>query len=182
MEQPDYNLFVLGEAGSGRSSLLRQLAQAVAARRPVPPDLCYLNNFDAPERPRALRLPAGQGRLLRQRMAQLAKTLQAEIPKRLTGQDFKAESAKIEASYKAREGPAYAQLKAFAEARSFFLFREEGRLVFTLRDAKGHAMTESEALDLPQERRTAIDQAEQELRAVPWNGCRTRRWQPCAAR
>jgi predicted ATP-dependent protease len=164
MNQPGYNLFVLGEAGSGRSTLLRQLAQAIAAGRTVPPDLCYINNFDAPERPRALRLPAGQGRQLRQLMVQLAKTLQAEIPKRLDGPDFKSESAQIEARSKAQEGPAFAQLKAFAQARNFFLFREEGRLVFTLRDDKGHALTESEALDLPQERRTAIDQAEQELR------------------
>src|SRR5665647_2567429 len=58
MDQPDYNLFVLGDVGSGRSSLLRQAMQTVAASRAVPPDLCYLHNFDAPERPRALRKPA----------------------------------------------------------------------------------------------------------------------------
>jgi predicted ATP-dependent protease len=165
MEQPGYNLFVLGEAGSGRSTLLRELAQTIAARRPVPPDLCYIHNFEAPERPRALRLPAGQGRQLRQVVAQLAKTLQAEISKRLEGPDFKGESAQLEARHKAQEEPAYAQLKAFAQARNFFLFRDEGRLVFTLRNEKGHSLTENEALDLPQERRSAIDQAEQELRA-----------------
>jgi predicted ATP-dependent protease len=165
MDQPDYNLFVLGEVGSGRSTLLRQMMQTVAASRPVPPDLCYLNNFDTPERPRALRMPAGQGRLLRQLMAQLTKTLQAEIPKRLAGEDFKTESERIKKTYKAEEGPAYVELDAFAEARSFSLFREEGHLVFTLRDEKGQALTESEALALPKERRTEIDQAEQELRA-----------------
>ncbi len=46
MDQPDYNLFVLGEVGSGRSSLLKQAMQAAAANRAVPPDLCYLYNFD----------------------------------------------------------------------------------------------------------------------------------------
>ena len=65
MNQPDYHLFVLGEVGSGRTSLMRQAMQTAAALRPVPPDLCYLHNFEAPERPRALRLPAGQGRVLR---------------------------------------------------------------------------------------------------------------------
>ena len=164
MDQPDYNLFVLGEVGSGRSTLLRQSMQTAAASRVVPPDLCYLNNFDTPERPRALRLSAGQGRLLRQLMAQLTKTLQAEIPKRLAGQDFKTESERIEKAYKAEEGPAYAELGAYAEARNFSLFREEGRLLFTLRDKKGRALTENEALALPKERRAAIDQAEQELR------------------
>ena len=69
MEAPDYNLFVLGETGSGRTSLLRQAMREMAAQRRVPPDLCYLYNFDAPERPLALRLPAGEGRLLRQSLA-----------------------------------------------------------------------------------------------------------------
>ncbi|MDP3708494.1 MAG: AAA family ATPase [Polaromonas sp.] len=165
MGQRDYNLFVLGEVGSGRSTLLRDLAQTLAASRPVPPDWCYLHNFDTPERPLALRLPAGQGRVLRQRMTQLTKTLQAEIPKLLRGQDFRTESERLEKAYKAEEAPAYAELDAFAEARSFSLFREEGHLVFTLRDAKGKALTETEALALPKERRTQIDEAEQALRA-----------------
>ena len=92
MDQPDYNLFVLGEVGSGRSSLLRQAMRTAATSKTVPPDLCYLHNFDAPERPRALRLPAGQGRVLRQFMAQMTKSLQTEISQRLDAQDFKAES------------------------------------------------------------------------------------------
>jgi len=62
MAQPDYNLFVLGEVGSGRSSLMSQMMGREAVRRPVPPDLCYLHNFESPEQPRALRLPAASRR------------------------------------------------------------------------------------------------------------------------
>ena len=109
MEQPDYNLFVLGEVGSGRSSLLMQSMMAVAANRAVPPDLCYLHNFDAPERPRALRMPAGQGRQLRQLMLALAHTLQIEIPLRLNSEDFKSDSERIRNAYKVEESKAYAE-------------------------------------------------------------------------
>jgi len=165
MEQPDYNLFVLGEVGSGRSSLLLQLMQAVASERPVPPDLCYLHNFDVPEHPRALRMPAGQGRELRQLMQGLTKTLQTEIPIRLSSEDFKAESQRIQNAYKVEEAKAYAELDAYADARHFTLFRESGHLVFTLVNAAGHALTESEARALPKDKRTEIEQAEQELRA-----------------
>ncbi len=164
MGQADYNLFVLGDVGSGRSSLLQQLMAEVAAGRPVPTDLCYLHNFDAPDKPRALRLPAGQGRLLRQLMVQMCKTLQKEIPQRLNGPDFKAESAHIEKTYKVEQANAYAELDAFAETRSFALYRENGHLVFTLLGEKGNALTEAEARSLPKERRARIDQAEQELR------------------
>jgi predicted ATP-dependent protease len=164
MDQPDYNLFVLGEVGSGRASLLRQLTRAVAAERPVPPDLCYLHNFEAPERPRALRMPAGQGRELRQLMGKLARFLQTEIPLRLDSEDFKAESERIENAYRSEEAKAYAELDAFAEARNFNLYRESGHLVFTLIGDKGAALTESEARSLSKERRAEIDKAEQELR------------------
>src|SRR5574340_929081 len=165
MDQPDYNLFVLGEVGSGRSSLLRQAMVEAAVNRRAPPDLCYLHNFDAPERPRALRLPAGEGRLLRQLLAQAVKTLQSDIPQRLAGQDCKAESERIEKAWKDEVERHYAALRTFADARSFSLHREAGRMVFTLTGKKGQALTEDEVLALPRERRTAVEQAEQELRA-----------------
>ena len=165
MGQPDYNLFVLGEVGSGRSSLLRQAMVAAAANRAAPPDLCYLHNFDAPENPQVLRLPAGRGRLLRQLMARMTKSLQTEIPRCLEGQDFKAESERIEKTYKAEETRNYAELEAFAEARKFAIHREAGRMIFTLLDKKGHVLTEDDVLALPKEHRAEVEQAEQELRA-----------------
>ncbi len=164
MDQPDYHLFVLGEVGSGRASLLRQLAQALAVERPVPPDLCYLHHFDTPERPRALRMPAGQGRELRQLMAQLVRFVQTEIPQRLGSEDFKAESDRLQSAYRNEEAKAYAELDAFAEAHGFNLYREAGHLVFTLIGDKGSALTETEAQALSKDRRAEIDLAEQALR------------------
>lgn len=164
MGQPDYHLFVLGEVGSGRSSLLRQLAQKIAAERPVPPDLCYLHNFDAPERPRALRMPAGQGRELRQLMAQLVRWVQTEIPQRLASEDFKAESDRLQDTYRSEENRAFSELVALAEEKGFNLYRESGHLVFTLIGDKGSALTEAEARALSKERRAEVDQAEHALR------------------
>jgi len=164
MNQPDYNLFVLGEVGTGRSSLLQQAMQVAAASKEVPPDLCYLHNFAVPERPHALRLPAGQGKLLRQQMVQTLKMLQTEIPRCLDSQDFKAESERIENAYKEQEGESYAALGAFAEVRHFALHRESGHLVFTLIGEKNQALTETDVLSLPKARRAEVELAEQELR------------------
>ena len=165
MQQPDYHLFVLGETGSGRSSLLRQAMHEAAAQRPVPPDLCYLHRFDAPERPRALRLPAGQGKQLRQAMADLCDALEADIPKRLASPDLRAEAERIEKNHQRDEAQAFAALDAFAEARHFRLTRDSGHLVFTLLDPNGQPYTEEQAHALSREQRATIDQAEQELRS-----------------
>jgi predicted ATP-dependent protease len=164
MAQPDYNLFVLGEVGSGRTTLLAQLMRQQAALRPVPPDLCYLHNFDEPEHPHALRLPAGQGRQFRQLMAQWAKRLQTEIPKRLAQDDFKAEAKRIESVYKIEEDRGYTALSAYAEAHQFALMRDEGHMVFTLKDAQGEPVTAGKALALSREQRADIDAAEEALR------------------
>ncbi len=166
MNQPGYNVFVLGEVGSGRSSLLLQAMHKAAAGKPVPPDLCILHNFDRPELPLALRLPKGQGRLLRQNMVRLVKSLQSQIPSQLNGPGYKTASERIEKLYAAHEAQAYAELDSYAQARGFALRRDAGHLVFTFRDHKGGVLTESELLALPKTRRSEIDQAEQELHSA----------------
>jgi predicted ATP-dependent protease len=164
MDQPDYHLFVLGEVGSGRTTLLTQLMRSQAALRPVPPDLCYLHNVEEPERPHALRLPAGQGRQLRQLMGQLVKRLQTEIPKRLAQDDFKAEAKRIDSACKAEEDRGYLALSAYAQDHHFALMRDEGHMVFTLRDAQGEPVTAGKAMALSPQQRADIDAAEDALR------------------
>jgi hypothetical protein len=163
MDQPDYHLFVLGEVGSGRLSLLSRLAREVAATRPVPPDLCYLHNFEHPSARAPCACRPGQGRELRQLMQQLCRTLEQEIPLRLDGDDFKAESERIESTYKSEESRALPSWKA-CRAASLSPVREGGHLVFTLIGDDGKAMTADDAHALPRGQRAEMDEAEQELR------------------
>ena len=165
MQQADYNLFVLGEVGCGRSSLLKQAMIKAATQRPAPPDLCYLHNFEAPERPCALHLPAGKGRFLRQAMTKMVKTLTSEIPQQLDGPDYKIESERIEKAFKEKESAAFAELDAFAEERHFTMRQEAGQMMFTLRGPNGKTMTEDEMLALSKEQRETINQAEEDLLA-----------------
>ena len=164
LDHPGYNLFVLGEVGSGRSSLLEAAMREEADRRPAPPDLCYLHNVDAPERPLALRLPAGQGRVFRDMMAAMVKNLLLEIPRRLSAADFKAESERINKAFKDQEAIAFAALAQQAAKRQFSLFRKEDRMIFSLLAEDGHPVTEEDMIALPQERKSEIERNENELR------------------
>src|SRR5271155_2826440 len=56
-----YNVYALGASGTGRHSMVEDLLRHRAANEPTPPDWCYVNNFDDPQRPRNLRLPSGRG-------------------------------------------------------------------------------------------------------------------------
>ncbi|MEN9889141.1 MAG: Lon protease [Pseudomonadota bacterium] len=164
MALPGYNLWVVGEVGSGRTTLMRQLMRQQARSLPVPPDLCYLHHVEAPEQPLALRLPPGQGRQLRQRMQQLMRWLPTEIPRRLAEADVKAESQRIAQVYQSEEARAYAELHELAQTLHFSLLREQGHLVFTARDAQGEPLTAGKAMAMSAAQRSQIDQGEATLR------------------
>lgn len=118
-----------------------------------------------PERPLALRLPAGQGCILRQELAQFVKYLQIEVPRYFEGRDFKAESERIERKFKLDEAQAYRKLDAFAEQHHFAIQRESNRMIFTLLDDSGKVLTDAEVLALSKEKRQAFEQLEQVLQA-----------------
>lgn len=160
----DYNLFVLGEAGSGRSSLMKHLLLDEAKKRPPAPDLCFVHNFDTPERPLYLWLNSGQGRELKLVMGEFVEALQKEIPRELSGQPFKLANDRILKKYKEKEAAAYKKLSRFADAHHFALKREDGRLVFTVLDETGQVMLEDDVLALPTEKRLELDRAEEMLR------------------
>lgn len=75
-----YNIYVCGMHGTGKLTAVRRVLAAVCRGGQAPPDLCYVCNFQNPERPRLLRLPAGQGRRLRKAMEGLIADLKRDIP------------------------------------------------------------------------------------------------------
>lgn len=79
VKQSSYHLFVLGEQGTGRRSLLQQLLIEMAANQPIPPDLCVLHRGCAENKSIALYLPAGQGRTFQSAFLSMTKSLPANI-------------------------------------------------------------------------------------------------------
>ena len=76
-----FNLFALGQTGSGRTTLIRDFLGRRAAGQPVPDDLCFVFNFADSRRPLPLRLPAGRGAGFRDDVRALVTELQDAIPR-----------------------------------------------------------------------------------------------------
>ena len=45
MKSPGYNIYVLGESGTGRTTAIKQFVESQASSDPIPPDWVYVNNF-----------------------------------------------------------------------------------------------------------------------------------------
>ena len=118
-----YNIFALGPPGTGKHSLVMQLLADPAHRRTTPSDWCYVNNFDDPRRPRALAIPPGRGRLLRDDIASLIKDLKTVIPETFENEEYRARFQEIEEEFKERQEKAIAGLRRQAQEQDIDLIR-----------------------------------------------------------
>lgn len=76
-----YHMYALGPVGTGKKTIIRKFLKTDAEAKAVPDDWLYVNNFNDSDNPKALRLPAGRGRELRDDLDRLVKELQTEVPK-----------------------------------------------------------------------------------------------------
>jgi len=123
IERDGYNLFVLGEPGTGKHSIARRYLDQRANQRPVAADWVYVNNFDEPHRPRALRMPSGRGVPFRQDMERLIDDLRAAIPAAFESEEYRARRHELEEQLKERHEQAFSELGREAEAHNFALVR-----------------------------------------------------------
>ena len=118
-----YNMFAFGPAGTGKMALVRRYVEEQAAREPVPDDWCYVNNFNEPHKPRALRLPAGNGVRLRRDMERLVEDLRATISATFESEDYLARKHAIEEEFKNRHEKAFNDLQQKASKQETALIR-----------------------------------------------------------
>ena len=52
-----FNIYVAGFPGTGRTTAVKNFLEEKAKEKPVPPDWCYVNNFDDEYTPIAIKLP-----------------------------------------------------------------------------------------------------------------------------
>ncbi|HIM36667.1 MAG TPA: hypothetical protein EYM38_01385, partial [Dehalococcoidia bacterium] len=102
LDKPGYNLFVTGLTGTGKTSAIKAHLESIIEdmerqEKSKPPcDWCYAHNFDDPDRPLALSLPAGEGKSLRSRMTYILALLREEMPKVFKSEQFEAERREME--------------------------------------------------------------------------------------
>ncbi|CAL94226.1 Lon protease family protein [Azoarcus olearius] len=159
----DYHVFVLGEAGSGKHATTFRMLRERAANEAVPPDLCYLHNFDEVLRPRLLTLPAGRGAALRADMQTFIRELGPAIEAAL-GQEAHTERVEaLQNNHKAREEAALREIgEACAEEGISLLQTPDGFVFAPSKDGEPLSPEAFEAL--PQEERDAI-----EVRVASWS-------------
>jgi lon-related putative ATP-dependent protease len=121
VETHGFNVFVAGTPGTGRRTTVLDYILSKAAALPVPDDWVYVHDFAAPDRPNAIRLPAGTALRLAADMTELVDTARREIPKAFESDDYDRRRREAVAEAAERQEELERELSAFAAERGFVL-------------------------------------------------------------
>ena len=130
IKQPGFNLFVLGDPGSGRHAAVRRLLEEKAAGEPAPSDWCYVNNFADPNKPRLLCVPQGRGGQLMRDMQQFVNELGKAISAAFESEEYRVRLESIQEEFKEREEGALRQLGQESGEKGVALLRTPHGFVF----------------------------------------------------
>ena len=128
----EYNVYVSGDANMGRTYFIRRFLAPVAAKAPAPPDWLYFYNFEDPDRPVAISLPAGRGRAFKAAMAKAMTEIRGTIPARFDQESFHRQREALVKRYNEKREDLFTEMENEAGRQNFNLNMDDtGALTLT---------------------------------------------------
>ena len=149
VESLGFNVFVTGLTGTGRMTAIELHLRPLAGGGPAPDDLMFVYNFARPEQPRMLRLAAGAGVVLRERLEKLLRDLSKALPTMFEGQEFQQ---RLELALEDLKSSQQELIKTFEQK-----VRAAG---FTLVQVQVGSVTRPEILPVVEERPVTLDKVQ----------------------
>ncbi len=167
IDDPGYNIYLCGEPDLGRTYLVRRHLEPIAKAKPAPHDALYVFNFDEPDRPRLLMLPAGEGKRLQDEMSEMVDALRQELPAAFERDDYILRRREIIETFRASREDLVNHMEQEAADKGFNLHMdEEGALtIYPLLEGKVLSEDDFDRLE-PKERGVLKRQSDALLSAV----------------
>jgi lon-related putative ATP-dependent protease len=127
LEIPDenYNLYVSGQPGSGRSTSVLKAVRSVAGTGQSGSDWCYVYHFDRPSEPWAIELPAGGGHTFAHAVAAFVEDCRRELRRTFGSEQYRQRRVETLKDVSARRTQLLDGLRREALAHGFFMENTE---------------------------------------------------------
>ena len=158
----EYNIYLAGDPYLGRTYFLKSFLAPVAAKAQTPPDIIYVHNFEDKDRPRALFLPAGQGRRLKAELAKAVAAVREDLPSRFEQEAHLSKRQSLSRSFQSTREDLFAEMEESAQEQGFNLEVDEqgGLTLYPLIEGKVVSDEDYERMD-PETRKDLKVQGDQ---------------------
>lgn len=157
IQRDGYNLYVLGPSGYGKHSMIRQYLQEQRGVGAQADDWVYVGNFVDPQKPIAIRFPAGQGRTFQKDMQQLVDDLKTTIPSAFETEQYHNRAEEIQESFQERTREAFLELAQEAEKHHIAVIRTPSEIRF-VPEKNGKTLPAEEYDKLPEKEKKRLEQ------------------------
>ncbi|MFI3179509.1 MAG: AAA family ATPase [Methylococcaceae bacterium] len=152
MPNPGYNIFVMGETGLGRLTMVTSHLDVVAQALPAPSSYVYVDNFENSREPVAIELPAEFGQVFCKDIEKLLDDLLATFPAAFESPAYQQKKSAIERLFSQNYNAAIDLVDHKAQGYKIALFRESESITFApIRENK--SLNEEQFTQLPQTER-----------------------------
>jgi lon-related putative ATP-dependent protease len=158
LESAGFNIFILGEHGTGKMTTVRSFLSQKAMSEPVPKDWCYVYNFKDPDVPLAVSLDPGKAAVFQKDMDEVIKILRVEIPKVFDSKEYEKQRNKIIEEAQRKEKETFTGLEEEAQQKGFSVRKTASGLMIIPVKKTGEPLTEEEYESLDETTRKKIDE------------------------
>ncbi|AQS58762.1 Lon protease family protein [Desulforamulus ferrireducens] len=162
MKAHGYNIFVAGPVGTGKTTYTQTVVTQFAAKEEVPGDWCLIYNFQNPDVPLAVTLPAGMGAKFKQDMADLTYKMKTTLAKLFEGKEYSQKKNEVIQEITKKIDGSLEKLKEDAQAANFLMkTTEQGIFFVPLKEDRPLTKEQYEALST--EEKEGLEQTLKEL-------------------
>lgn len=157
-----YNIFVVGDSGTGRMTAIQRFLERRAAEEETPSDWVYVYHFARPHSPRALALPPGRGLALRDDVAAFINRLRRELQRAFTADGYRKTADSIEEALSEQQEKLLDSLEEEAAAHQFTLLHSpSGPFLAPVRNGK--VLNREAFATLPLAQRRSLERTQSNL-------------------
>jgi len=131
MQATGFNVFAMGDHGTGRQTLINQMLKSFASEQNTPPEWCYINNFDDNHVPHKLYVSPGDGKILMTRINTFIDELLDLFPEIFDNAGYQRQKAAIDREFNTKYDEAIAIVEQTALKNSVVLYEEAGEIGFS---------------------------------------------------
>lgn len=166
LNKKEYNIFISGESGTGKTSYIINKIKDFAKTQEAPLDWCYVYNFEDETNPIALCLPTGKAHSFKRDMSKLVKSLIKNVPIYFSADSYEVEKNKLLKKYEELLIESTDKLYVAADKMNFSIHESENEgFVFTPL-LNGEEMTAEYYNKLSKSEKKIINDGLSELRLI----------------
>jgi lon-related putative ATP-dependent protease len=160
-----FNVFALGEHGTGRQTLIKQMLTSLASAQKSPDEWCYTNNFDESHIPLTLSVKPGGGKELLVSLNKFIDGLLSLFPEVFDNPGYQRQKSAIDREFNQKYDQAIAVVEELALKENVVLFEEDGEVGFAPL-VEGKPLSDKDFNKLTEEERTNFYKSLSELENV----------------